>query len=56
VTIANQASYIAGWLRKFREDRKLLVHAARSSDVANGVDNIAARGHHRRYQTAAPAY
>jgi hypothetical protein len=28
----------------------------RSSDVANGVDNIAARGHHRRYQTAAPTY
>ncbi len=34
VTIANQASYIAGWLRKFREDRKLLIHAAAQAQKA----------------------
>jgi len=26
--IANQAAYVAGWLKKLRDDRKLLVNAA----------------------------
>ncbi len=26
--IANQASYVAGWLKKLRDDRKLLIHPA----------------------------
>ncbi len=26
--IENQAAYVAGWLKKLRDDRKLLVHAA----------------------------
>jgi antirestriction protein ArdC len=26
--IANQASYVNGWLKKLRDDRKLLIHAA----------------------------
>ncbi len=34
VTIANQASYIAGWLKKCREDRKLLIHAAAQAQKA----------------------
>ena len=34
VTIANQASYIAGWLRKFREDPKFLIHAAAQAQKA----------------------
>jgi len=34
VTIVNQASYIAGWLRKFREDRKLLIYATAQAQKA----------------------
>jgi antirestriction protein ArdC len=26
--IENQAAYVAGWLKKLRDDRKLVVHAA----------------------------
>jgi antirestriction protein ArdC len=26
--ICNQAGYAAGWLKKLRDDRKLLIHAA----------------------------
>ncbi len=26
--ISNQAGYVAGWLKKLRDDRKLLIHAA----------------------------
>jgi antirestriction protein ArdC len=26
--IENQAAYVAGWLKKLRDDRKLLIHAA----------------------------
>jgi antirestriction protein ArdC len=26
--IGNQAAYLAGWLKKLRDDRKLLIHAA----------------------------
>jgi antirestriction protein ArdC len=32
--IANQAAYVAGWLKKLREDRKLLVHAAAQAQRA----------------------
>jgi antirestriction protein ArdC len=27
-TTDNSAAYIAGWLRKLRDDRKLIIHAA----------------------------
>jgi hypothetical protein len=26
--IVNQAAYVAGWLKKLRDDRKFLIHAA----------------------------
>jgi antirestriction protein ArdC len=32
--IENQAAYVAGWLSKLREDRKLLVHAAAQAQKA----------------------
>jgi antirestriction protein ArdC len=32
--VENQAAYIAGWLSKLREDRKLLVHAAAHAQKA----------------------
>jgi antirestriction protein ArdC len=32
--ILNQAAYVAGWLRKFRDDRKLIVHAAAQAQKA----------------------
>jgi antirestriction protein ArdC len=32
--IDNQASYIAGWLKKLRDDRKLLIHAATQAQRA----------------------
>ena len=32
--IENQAAYIAGWLKKLRDDRKLLVHAAAQAQKA----------------------
>lgn len=32
--IANQASYVAGWLRKLRDDRKLLIHTAAQAQHA----------------------
>ena len=32
--IHNQAAYVAGWLRKLRDDRKLLVHAAAQAQKA----------------------
>jgi hypothetical protein len=28
VVIDNQAAYVAGWLKKLRDDRKLLIHGA----------------------------
>ncbi len=42
--IENQASYVAGWLKKLRDDRRLLIHAAaqaqRAADYILGlVDN-----------------
>jgi antirestriction protein ArdC len=33
-TIGNSAAYIAGWLRKLRDDRKLIVHAATQAQRA----------------------
>jgi antirestriction protein ArdC len=32
--IENQAAYLAGWLSKLRDDRKLLVHAAAQAQRA----------------------
>jgi len=32
--LENQAAYIAGWLKKLRDDRKLLVHAAAQAQKA----------------------
>ena len=32
--IENQAAYVAGWLKKLREDRKLIVHAAAQAQRA----------------------
>jgi antirestriction protein ArdC len=32
--IENQAAYVAGWLKKLREDRKLVVHAAAQAQKA----------------------
>ena len=43
--IENQAAYVAGWLKKLRDDRKLLVHAAaqaqRAADFILGRDACA---------------
>jgi antirestriction protein ArdC len=33
-TINNSAAYIEGWLRKLRDDRKLIVHAAAHAQKA----------------------
>jgi len=33
-TIDNSAAYIAGWLRKLRDDRKLIIHAAAQAQRA----------------------
>jgi antirestriction protein ArdC len=32
--IENQAVYVAGWLKKLRDDRKLLIHAAAQAQHA----------------------
>jgi antirestriction protein ArdC len=32
--IHNQARYVAGWLKKLRDDRKLLIHAAAQAQHA----------------------
>jgi antirestriction protein ArdC len=32
--IENQAAYVAGWLKKLRDDRKLLIHAAAQAQHA----------------------
>ena len=32
--ICNQAGYVAGWLKKLRDDRKLLIHAAAQAQRA----------------------
>ncbi len=32
--LANQAAYVAGWLTKLRDDRKLLIHAAAQAQRA----------------------
>src|SRR6202521_3114395 len=34
VVIENQAAYVAGWLRRLRDDRKLLIHAAAQAQHA----------------------
>jgi antirestriction protein ArdC len=41
--IANQAAYVAGWLKKVRDDRKLLVHAA--AQAQHATDFILSRPH-----------
>ncbi|HUY26003.1 MAG TPA: zincin-like metallopeptidase domain-containing protein [Candidatus Binataceae bacterium] len=42
--IANHAAYLAGWLNKLRDDRKLLVHAA--AQAQHAVDYILNRACH----------
>jgi len=32
--IENQAAYVGGWLKKLRDDRKLLIHAAAQAQHA----------------------
>ena len=32
--LENQAAYVAGWLKKLRDDRKLLIHAAAQAQRA----------------------
>jgi antirestriction protein ArdC len=32
--LENQAAYLAGWLKKLRDDRKLLIHAAAQAQRA----------------------
>jgi antirestriction protein ArdC len=32
--IPNQAAYVAGWLKKLRDDRRLLIHAAAQAQRA----------------------
>ena len=34
--ICNQAGYVAGWLKKLRDDRRLLIHAAAQAQRAAG--------------------
>jgi antirestriction protein ArdC len=34
VVIANQAAYLAGWLKSLRNDRKLLIHAGAQAQHA----------------------
>lgn len=34
VVIENQSAYLAGWLKKLRDDRKLIVHAAAQAQRA----------------------
>jgi antirestriction protein ArdC len=41
--IENQAAYVAGWLKKLRDDRKLLIHAAAQAQRAS--DYILGRPH-----------
>jgi antirestriction protein ArdC len=41
--IANQAAYVAGWLKKLRDDRKLLIHAA--AQAQHAADYILGRPH-----------
>src|SRR6202035_431047 len=41
--IANQAAYVAGWLKKLRDDRKLLVHSA--AQAQHAADFILSRPH-----------
>src|SRR5438445_1729861 len=41
--IDNQAAYVAGWLKKLRDDRKLLIHAAAEAQhAADYILNIGA--------------
>jgi antirestriction protein ArdC len=32
--VENQAAYVAGWLKKLRDDRQLLIHAAAQAQCA----------------------
>ena len=32
--LENQAAYVAGWLKKLRDDRRLLIHAAAQAQHA----------------------
>jgi len=41
--IANQAAYVGGWLKKLRDDRKLLVHSA--AQAQHAADYILRRPH-----------
>ena len=41
--IENQAAYVAGWLKKLRDDRKLLIHAA--AQAQHAADFILSRPH-----------
>ena len=42
--IENQAAYVAGWLKKLRDDRKLLIHAA--TQAQHAADHILNRTCH----------
>ncbi len=42
--IENQAAYVAGWLKKLRDDRKLLIHAA--AQAQHAADYILNRTYH----------
>jgi antirestriction protein ArdC len=39
--ICNQAAYITGWLKKLRDDRRLMVHAA--ADAQRAADFVLGR-------------
>jgi antirestriction protein ArdC len=39
--IANQAAYVAGWLKKLRDDRRLVIHAA--AHAQHAVDYLLSR-------------
>jgi antirestriction protein ArdC len=41
--IANQASYVAGWLKKLRDDRRLIIHSA--AQAQHAADYILGRPH-----------
>src|SRR5690242_9316248 len=52
--IENQAAYVAGWLKKLRDDRKLLVHAA--AHTQHAADDILRRPPRSHKRRAAPAF
>ncbi|MGH7778921.1 MAG: zincin-like metallopeptidase domain-containing protein [Candidatus Binataceae bacterium] len=57
--IENQAAYVAGWLTKLRDDRKLLIHAAsqaqRAADYIFSVGSLRNKAAWRSRNTFGPA-